>query len=62
MQQAAQAPQPVADRRGRQVQPRSGTARVAFGHDRLEQDEKVQVGPGKISLMQHIPEIISLDS
>jgi hypothetical protein len=35
---------------------------MAFFHDDFEQHEEVEIGSRKINLIQHIAEIISLDS
>ena len=62
VEQPTQPAEPVADRRRRQVQPIRGAADVPLFQHRLEQDEEVEVGSGEINLIQHIAEIISLDS
>ena len=62
VEQTAQPPEPVADRRRRQLQPLSGAADVALLEDGLEHHEQVQVHAREINFIQHIAEIISLDS
>jgi hypothetical protein len=44
------------------MQPARGPAHVALPEDRLEQDEEIEVRTGEIHFIQHVDEIISLDS
>jgi hypothetical protein len=44
------------------VQPRRGARDVAFLQHGFEQHEQVEVDPSEINLVQHIAEIVSLDS
>ena len=62
VEQPTQPAEPVADGRRRQVQPLGGAADVTLLQHDLEQDEQVEVGSGEINFIQHIAEIISLDS
>ncbi|WP_244608296.1 hypothetical protein [Bradyrhizobium algeriense] len=52
----------MADGRGRKMQPLRRPADMPLLKDDLEQYEKVEIDPGKVNLVQHNAEIISLDS
>jgi hypothetical protein len=52
----------VTDGRWRDVQSVRRAADMALVHDRLEQHQQVEIGSGKINFIQHICEIVSLDS
>jgi hypothetical protein len=60
--QLAQAAESMAHGRGRHVQARGRARHVAFFEHRLEQHQQVEVDPREISLVQHMAEIVSLDS
>ena len=62
VEQPAQPAEPVADGGGREVQPIGRPADMPLFQHRLEEDQKVEVGSGEINFIQHIAEIISLDS
>ena len=60
-----QAPQPaeaVTDRGRRQAQPLRRSTHVALVEHHLEQHQQVEVGTIEVNCIQHISEIISLDS
>ena len=52
----------MADRGRRKMQPLRRPADVPLLKDDLEQHEQVEIDPGKVNLVQHNAEIISLDS
>jgi hypothetical protein len=52
----------MADGGRRKMQPLRRPADVALREDDLEQHEQIEIDPGKVSLVQHYAEIISLDS
>jgi hypothetical protein len=52
----------MADGRRRKIQPLRRPADVPLLKDDLEQHEQIEIDPGKVSLVQHNAEIISLDS
>ncbi len=62
VEQPAQPRKAVADSRGRQVEALGGAADMALLAHRFEQHEEVEVDPAEINLVQHIPEIVSLDA
>jgi hypothetical protein len=62
VEKAAQPAEPVADRRRREVELRRRPAHVSLRQHGLEEDEKVEIDARKVNLIQHIAEIISLDS
>ena len=45
-----------------QAEPLRGAPDMPFFQDRFEENEEVEVGPREINLIQHIAEIIALDS
>ena len=62
VEQAAQSAQTVTHGRRCQVQALGRARHVALFEHRLEQHEQVEVGAGEINLVQHLSEIVSLDS
>ena len=55
-------PRPWLTADGERLQPLRRPADMPLVQDHLEQHQQVQVGAGEINLIQHIAEIISLDS
>src|SRR6185295_13951730 len=60
--QRAQAAESMADGGRRKMQPLRRPADVPLLKNDLEQHKKIEINPGKVSLVQHNAEIISLDS
>src|SRR5690606_1851681 len=54
--------EPMAHRRRRQLEPLACEPYVPRTEHDIEQHEQVQVDPRKINFVQHVAEIISLDS
>ena len=57
-----QSSEAVTDRRRRHVQPHRGATHVALFEHRFEQHQQVEVDAREISFVQHMAEIVSLDS
>ena len=62
VEQPTQPAKPMTDSGRRKPQPFGRTADVTFLQHHLEQCQQVEVGSRQVSLVQHIREIISLDS